>query len=74
MEIERETPEELTHISDWFWDIVHKAEQNRLKLENMLMLMDKPEVYRFQKEFVEASIELQDEPFTAFIEKCNKKN
>ena len=52
-------PDDLEHISDWFWDIVHRAQKSRQKLRRILMDMMKKEIYRFQKEFVEASVELQ---------------
>lgn len=61
------TPEGLGHISDWFWDIVHRAEKSRPKLRELLTNMTKEEVYRFQKEFVEASVELQTEPFIDYM-------
>ena len=60
-------PEELGHISEWFWDIVSRADKSRPKLRELLTNMTKEEVYRFQKEFVEASVELQTEPFTDYM-------
>lgn len=64
---DRPMPDDLGHISDWFWDIVHRAQKSRQQLKRMLMDMTKEEIHRFQKEFVEASVELQTDPFTDYM-------
>ena len=59
-----EMPAELDHISDWFWDIVGRANKSQDTLEEILGAMSMEEVRRFQEEFVDASAEIQAEPFT----------
>jgi hypothetical protein len=58
---------EATDISDWFWSIIEQSEGSRDKLRLILRNMDKNQIYRFQDEFLEASIQLQDEPFNKYI-------
>ncbi len=54
------TPRDL---SNWFWDIVAKAKQNPIELRAILFALQKDEIKRFHSEFMEAAIELTDEPF-----------
>ncbi|MBC9932770.1 DUF4240 domain-containing protein [Chitinophaga qingshengii] len=56
------------HISDWFWDIISRAAENRNTLREILLAMDKADILRFQEQFVDAAVELQDEPFTDYME------
>lgn len=61
-------PEELSHITDWFWDIISQANENREALRIILSNLDKDEIIQFQEQFVDAAVELQDEPFTDYME------
>ncbi|SHG91616.1 DUF4240 domain-containing protein [Pedobacter caeni] len=54
--------------SDWFWDIILRAGQSRPKLKAILSAFSKEELLKFQEEFVEASVELQDDPYLEFME------
>jgi hypothetical protein len=56
-------PPGLDPVSPWFWDIVERAARNKQKLREILMGMEREEIRRFQREFVEAAVELTDEPF-----------
>ena len=57
-------PPELDHLSEWFWDIVERANKSPDALEGILRDLSEEEVRRFQEEFVDASAELQGEPYT----------
>jgi hypothetical protein len=60
-------PPELDHLSEWFWDIVGRANKSPETLEGILRNMSKEEVRRFQEEFVDASADLRVEPFTTHM-------
>ena len=53
--------------SDWFWNIIQRAEKDQVKLKEILTTLSRDEVRRFQEEFVDASAELQGEPFTDYM-------
>lgn len=53
---------------EWFWHLIELSNLNRQKLKEILYNLDKDELIEFQEFFVEFSIELQDEPFTNFME------
>jgi hypothetical protein len=59
---------ENIETSEWFWAIVEKAALSREKLKEILISFSKEEIIRFQEEFVDASIELQCEPYTDYME------
>ncbi|MBC9909425.1 DUF4240 domain-containing protein [Chitinophaga varians] len=61
-------PKSFSHISDWFWDIISYAKEDRDTLKEVLSGMDKDDILRFQEQFVDAAVELQDEPFTDYME------
>lgn len=61
-------PERFSHISDWFWDIISYAKEDRGVLKGALSAMDKDDILRFQEQFVDAAVELQEEPFTDYME------
>ncbi|MDR0229956.1 MAG: DUF4240 domain-containing protein [Flavobacteriaceae bacterium] len=52
----------------WFWNIIQQAQQNRAKLNTFLLSLNKEEIIRFQDIFLDFAIELQDEPYTGFME------
>ena len=54
--------------SDWFWDIILKSDKNREKLKAILLTFNKEDIVKFQEQFVDASIELQDDPYLEFME------
>ncbi|WP_159732531.1 DUF4240 domain-containing protein [Sphingobacterium sp. 18053] len=60
----------MNHIQtlEWFWSIIKKADCNREKLKEILSAFKKEEIIRFQENFVDASIELQDKPYTDYME------
>ncbi|MDR6528786.1 hypothetical protein J2787_004225 [Chryseobacterium rhizosphaerae] len=59
---------ENIETSEWFWSIIGKADLNRDKLKEILTGFSKEEIIKFQEEFVDASVELQDEPFIDYME------
>lgn len=59
---------ENSETSKCFWAIVEKAALRREKLKEILIAFSKEEIIRFQEEFVDASIELQCEPYTDYME------
>ncbi|MEK3917223.1 DUF4240 domain-containing protein [Paenibacillus sp. FSL H7-0331] len=54
--------------SDWFWSIISVSAINRQKLKEILSAFSKEDIIKFQEQFLDASIELQDEPYLAFME------
>ncbi|MDF2477099.1 MAG: ferredoxin [Sphingobacterium sp.] len=60
----------MDHIqtSEWFWSIIKKADRNKEKLKEILSSFTKEEVIRFQENFMEVSVELQDKPYTDYME------
>lgn len=59
---------ENIETSEWFWSIIGRADLNRDKLKEILNDFSKEEIIKFQEEFVDASVELQDEPFIDYME------
>ncbi|XXY46482.1 DUF4240 domain-containing protein [Sorangium sp. So ce269] len=57
-----------TDISDWFWDLIRRADKDREKLRGILSTLSRDEIYRFHREFEEASVELQASPFLEYID------
>ncbi|PQO43840.1 DUF4240 domain-containing protein [Blastopirellula marina] len=55
-------------ISQWFWDVVERADRSRDRLKAELQSMTREEVIRFDNEFQEAAVQLVDEPFLDFME------
>ena len=53
--------------SDWFWDIIAKASKSAKALEVILRAMPKEQILKFQEAFIDASSELQEEPFTGHM-------
>jgi hypothetical protein len=56
-------------ISDWFWNIIARAEKNQEKLREILASLKKRDLIKFQESFLDASLELQDEPFIQYMVK-----
>lgn len=54
-------------ISDWFWSIIDDAACSRQALESRLHQLERDEVIRFQDEFLEAAVQLTDEPFLVHL-------
>ncbi|NSL88409.1 DUF4240 domain-containing protein [Chitinophaga solisilvae] len=61
-------PPEYSHLTDWFWDIISKAHEDKAALREILLPMDRDDILRFQEQFIDAAVELQDEPFTDYME------
>ena len=53
---------------EWFWQIVKQTEKNRSKLLAILSGMEKEQIINFQEHFVDASLELQDQPYSDLVE------
>ncbi|WP_206619141.1 DUF4240 domain-containing protein [Flavobacterium cerinum] len=53
---------------DWFWNIIAESDKNREKLGAILSTFKRDEIAKFQEQLVDASIEIQDEPFLEFME------
>lgn len=53
---------------NWFWNIISEAALDREKLRNILKDMDREDIIEFQSIFVDFSVELQDEPYTDYME------
>jgi len=53
---------------EWFWSIIERADLSRDRLEKILKDCTKQQLIKFQEKFVDASIELQDAPFTDYME------
>jgi hypothetical protein len=54
-------------ISDWFWSIIDDARGSRQAMESRLHHLEKDEITRFQNEFLEAAVQLADEPFLVHL-------
>ena len=54
-------------IPDWFWDIIARAEKNQEKLREILYSFEKKELIEFQQAFLDASVEIQYEPFMEYM-------
>ncbi len=54
-------------VQTWFWEVIARADRSREKLHQILSAMTKEEVYRFAFEFLDASAQLQDVPFTHYV-------
>ena len=61
--------EDIPILSEWFWDIVDRAQRDPEKLRQILMQATKEEIPRFQVEFDSAAIALTDSPFTDYIDR-----
>jgi hypothetical protein len=61
-------------ISDWFWDILHRAEHSGEKLREILMKLEKSQVSRFQNEYEAAAIVLADYPYTEYLDDLTRKS
>lgn len=54
-------------ISDWFWSIIERAQQDHEKLRAILWGLAEEDVARFHEEFVLASSVLRGDPFDVLI-------
>lgn len=54
--------------TNWFWNMIDQAKENREVLRIILSNLCKDEIILFQEQFVDAAAELQDEPFTDYME------
>ena len=54
--------------SDWFWSIIAIAQDNRERLREELLRLDREDLRRFQEEFLDLAGELTVSPFDAFVE------
>ncbi|MGJ1447113.1 DUF4240 domain-containing protein [Sphingobacterium spiritivorum] len=57
-----------TEISEWFWFRIKNANLNRDTLRGLLANFSKDDLIRFQEEFIDASVELQEAPFVEYME------
>ena len=62
-----ENPFKPEYISSWFWNIIAQAGGSRDNLRAILMRLGRDKVYRFQEEFVRASVELTDDALLRYI-------
>jgi len=53
---------------EWFWETIRMANSDREKLKDVLWGFELDELISFQEEFVDFSIELQDQPYTDYME------
>jgi hypothetical protein len=53
---------------DWFWQVVAQANHSPDRLREILRQFSKEQIYQFQDTFVEMSTELQDEPYTDYVD------
>jgi hypothetical protein len=60
--------EDIDEISDWFWDIIRRAEYREDKLREILMELDGSQVSRFLNEGDAAAVELMESPHTDYME------
>jgi len=54
--------------TEWFWETIRMANSDREKLKDVLWGFELDELISFQEEFVDFSIELQDQPYTDYME------
>ena len=54
--------------TEWFWKTIQMANSDREKLKDVLWGFELDELISFQEEFVDFSIELQDQPYTDYME------
>ncbi|EYF05643.1 DUF4240 domain-containing protein [Chondromyces apiculatus] len=66
--MEDEQPFRPTDISEWFWTLIRKAGKNRETLRALLSTLSRDEIHRFHREFEDASVELQTDPFLQHID------
>ncbi|SUI96918.1 Uncharacterised protein [Sphingobacterium spiritivorum] len=57
-----------TEISEWFWSLIKNANLNRDTLRGLLANFSKDDLIKFQEEFIDASVELQEAPFVEYME------
>ncbi len=55
-------------FSDWFWDIVARAERDRSKLESILRTLSDDDLYRFELEFRDAASSLPYGAFNSYLQ------
>lgn len=53
---------------DWFWSVVERAERSPERLRQILGGFSKADVYRFQDAFIEEAAELQDTPYSNYLD------
>lgn len=53
---------------NWFWSIIDLVQGDRAELKTLLNNFTREEIGQFQDHFIEFSVELQDEPFTDYME------
>ena len=54
-------------VSDWFWSIIERAQQDHRKLREILWELSEEEVASFHRDFVLATSVLRGEPFDELI-------
>jgi hypothetical protein len=59
---------------DWFWQLIDSAQLSRERLRVELSRLSKEDVHRFQDLFLELATELQDEPFTLYIDSAESED
>jgi hypothetical protein len=52
----------------WFWGIIDLVQGDRDELKTILNNFTREELEQFQDHFIDLSAELQDEPYTAYME------
>ena len=56
-------------LSQWFWEIVDRAQKSRDQLREILMQLTSEELGRFQDEFEEAAVALTEEPIVDYTDR-----
>jgi hypothetical protein len=64
-------PEDL---SDWFWDIIQRADKDDSKLEEILSGLSADQLYRFAVEFMYASDNLRGRPYIDYYRRGESKS
>lgn len=54
-------------VSDWFWNLVGRADGSEGKLRDLLAALSRDDLIRFAREFELAAVELTCEPFTRYM-------
>jgi hypothetical protein len=61
-------PFEPDDLSDWFWDILQRANKEPSKLKDILQNLSNDELQRFALEFMDAASNLRQEPYTNYYQ------
>jgi len=61
-------------ISDWFWDILQRAESRGDKLREILMGLERSQVTQFLEEYDAAAVELMEPPHTNYLDALSRES